>query len=367
VKAELLPLSSLSADDIRRWQELSDTASEPNPFFEPAYVLAAQEALAEPDVSLLVARGGGEAGWSLCIPVVKRWRWRRAPVPGLVAWRHIYSYLGTPLMAAGSERRSADALLDWLRPPACSSFLGVDLLHRDGPVYAALAAAAEAHERGLVAYEEIERASMEAHDGVGSLAINRKHQREAARMRRRLADELGTPVATRDRAGEPEAVEAFLALEASGWKGQEGTAIATIGHGDFLREVCSAFHRVGRLQLISFETEGRAIAMGCSLRGGDTLFLFKIAFDEELAQYSPGIQLQVDNLELFNEDESLQLMDSCALPGNAMINRLWADRRRLSAVAIPAGGVRGQAVAAAVRALASVRNARNTRESATES
>jgi hypothetical protein len=269
VKAELLPLSSLSADDIRRWQELSDTASEPNPFFEPAYVLAAQEALAEPDVSLLVARGGGEAGWSLCMPVVKRWRWRRAPVPGLVAWRHIYSYLGTPLMAAGSERRSADALLDWLRPPACSSFLGVDLLHRDGPVYAALAAAAEAHERGLVAYEEIERASMEAHDGVGSLAINRKHQREAARMRRRLADELGTPVATRDRAGEPEAVEAFLALEASGWKGQEGTAIATIGHGDFLREVCSAFHRVGRLQLISFETEGRhAVPLQDRLRRG---------------------------------------------------------------------------------------------------
>jgi CelD/BcsL family acetyltransferase involved in cellulose biosynthesis len=364
VKAELLPLSSLSTDDIRRWQELSDTASEPNPFFEPAFVLAAQEALAEKDLGLLVARSAEQSGWALCMPVVKRWRWRRAPVPGLCAWRHIYSYLGTPLMAPGSEAQSAEALLDWLRPPACSTFLGVDLLHRDGPVYAALAGAAKAQRRSFVAYEEIERASMETHDGVGTLAINRKHQREAARTRRRLEEKLGTPVATRDRAGEPEAVEAFLELEASGWKGQEGTAFATIGHGDFLRQICSAFHRLGRLQLLSFETEGRAIAMQCGLRGGDTLFLFKIAFDEELAQFSPGIQLQVDNLELFNEDESLELMDSCALPGNAMINRLWADRRRLSAMAMAADGARGRAAAAGIRAAASVRNAR---KSATDS
>jgi hypothetical protein len=35
------------------------------------------------------------------------------------------------------------------------------------------------------------------------------------------------------------------------------------------------------------------------------------------------------------------LMDSCASPNNAMINRLWPDRRAVATWALPATGPRG--------------------------
>ena len=40
--------------------------------------------------------------------------------------------------------------------------------------------------------------------------------------------------------------------------------------------------------------------MKCNVSAGDTLFCFKIAYDEELAHYSPGILLEAENVDVFH-------------------------------------------------------------------
>ena len=158
--------------------------------------------------------------------------------------------------------------------------------------------------------------------------------------------------------GEPAAVEAFLALEASGWKGEAGTAMRSAAHAEFFRETCAGFAAAGRLQLVALTGGDRSLAMQCNLRAGDGVFCFKLGVDEEFARYSPGVQLQVDNVHLFHGDETLQWADSCADPSNQMINRLWPDRRHLVSVMVPGAGALGRAGRLQARAAVAIRNRR---------
>jgi hypothetical protein len=43
MRASLIPLTALQARDVERWRELAEVALEPNPFFEPEYLLARRE------------------------------------------------------------------------------------------------------------------------------------------------------------------------------------------------------------------------------------------------------------------------------------------------------------------------------------
>jgi hypothetical protein len=168
------------------------------------------------------------------------------------------------------------------------------------------------------------------------------------RLRRRLGEELGGDPETRDRSAEPDAPDDFLRLEASGWKGREGTAMSSDGAAGLFAEICDEFRRMDRLQLLSLEAGGKVAAMKCNLSAGDTLFCFKIAYDEALGHYSPGVMLEADNVAVFHEQRPMQrLMDSCAQPGNEMINRLWPDRRSIATLTLgrrgPASGLLGLA------------------------
>ena len=63
--------------------------------------------------------------------------------------------------------------------------------------------------------------------------------------------------------------------------------------------------------------------------------LLKAAFDESMRRYSPGLQLEVEALERFEEEGRARWIDACTDPDNAMMNRLFPGRRRLSTYAIP--------------------------------
>ena len=84
---------------------------------------------------------------------------------------------------------------------------------------------------------------------------------------------------------------------------------------------------LGRLQLLDLSVDGRTVAMKCNLIAGDVIYCFKIAFDEEYAAYSPGLLLERRTVDVFHTETEAAAMDSCADPHNAMINRLWPDRR----------------------------------------
>jgi CelD/BcsL family acetyltransferase involved in cellulose biosynthesis len=348
----LIPLAELRDNMLAAWRDLAARAVEPNPFFEPEFVLPAAELLGPGSTALLVTAGRGE--WLACLPVQFASRWRRLPLTA-AASRHLYAFLGTPLVAPGATESALGPMVEQaFEGPsrARASILALEWVRGDGPVAAALGKVLDDRKRGSLRFQAFERAALERRaDGDYLKNVRPHHRRELRRLGRRLGDELGEPLELRDRSGDAAAVDRFIELEAAGWKGRGATAFASLpGHADFFRTVCAAFAERGRLQMLTLMAGDRTVALKCNLIAGDEVFCFKIAHDESLARFSPGVQLETHMVDVFHEQMTQTRMDSCADADNDMINRLWPDRRPLVSYVIPAGSAAGWASARGVEA-----------------
>jgi CelD/BcsL family acetyltransferase involved in cellulose biosynthesis len=352
VRAELRSVTTLSATELDRWRELARVAVEPNPYFEPEFVLPAAAHVGGRGGALLVVDDGPGTAWAACLPVRLAAHFRKLPGPALMTWRHRYAYLGTPLMAPGTLVPAWGALLDFAAADPRAGYLGLEQLGDGGPVAAALGGALRGQRLRGFLYERVERAALTRREDGDYLnpELDSRRRRELRRQRRKLEEELGSPLRLRDRAHDPTAVEAFLALEAAGWKGREGTALRTAGDEAFFVESTAAFAAAGRLQLLALEADGRLVAMKCNLLADDEIFCFKIAYDEELAQFSPGVQLELENIGVFHATPGIARTDSCAAPENTMINRLWRGRRSVATVLVPGRRALGSPARIAIRA-----------------
>ncbi len=135
-----------------------------------------------------------------------------------------------------------------------------------------------------------------------------------------------------------EEIERFLALEASGWKGRSGGALAASDASlEFGRTVLNEAARRGRLHIVGIDCEGLAIARRVTILAGTGAYAFKTAYDEAYAQYSPGVFAEALCLREFHRLPAMQWMDSYTDPANLLVNRLWKDRRAMQHVAIGVG------------------------------
>jgi CelD/BcsL family acetyltransferase involved in cellulose biosynthesis len=329
----LLRPEEIGPRERERWQSLASRAAEPNPFFERELLEPAFGAIAGRP-RILVLEQCGE--WRACLPVERR-RFGRLPLPCLVGARHVYAFLGTPLVAAEEIDATAEALLRAGLAARCA-VLVLPWIDVAGPVHAAFSRVLSRAGTGVLRARGFQRAALRraVDDDYIDRAKSHKHVRELARLRRTLERAAGGPAACVDRSADPTAPREFLALEAAGWKGRNGTAMACDpAHAEWFERACASMLATGRLQMLALECNGSTIAMNCNFLAGEGAFCFKIAHDERYARHSPGVLLVVDTVHHFHDQGRLAWMDSCADPANAMINGLWPDRRRLATVALP--------------------------------
>jgi CelD/BcsL family acetyltransferase involved in cellulose biosynthesis len=332
----LAPFDSLSTTDREAWARLAANSADPNPAYEPDFVSAA---LRSPEVTrpiLLIDERDGE--WIGCLPT-------QAIGPfGLSNWRQPFSGLGTPLAARSRVDEFAADLVGRIGGFSRHRFL---LLREatEGETTKAIRAAVERSWRhGILLRKDVERAALRRSDGDPTARIKPKRRKEMEKKKVRMAEELGSELSVVDRSSDPAAVEDFLRIEAAGWKGAEGTAMQSAGQGDTFRAIRESFGGAGRLQLLSLEAGGRPVAMICNLAAGRELFNFKVAYDEGLRRYAPGIQLEIETMRIFAESRTEEIFDSCADPGNELLNRLWPDRLGATTILIGPGGPGGRAL-----------------------
>ena len=338
-RARLISISDLDRDAIARWRDLGERAVEPNPFFGPDFLIPAAELVERAPQRLLVVDDDG--AWRACMPLGRR---RLRLLTGTrEAGVTQYGFLSTPLLAADAPERAADDLLASLVDPGGTEVLLLERLATDGPFFDALRRAVAAGRLRLLESHEYERGLLARRDGgVDAADLGRHHRREARRMGRRLSETFGGTLEVTDRAGDPGAVERFLELELSGWKGRTGTAMgSTPGHAEFFRRLCAAFAAAGRLELLDLGTGARSAAMKCNLIAPPGSFAFKIAFDDAVGQVLARDPARAREIERFEAGE-LEWMDSCADPDNAMINRLWPGRRAVGTFVVGASTWRGR-------------------------
>lgn len=330
------------------WRELADEAAEPNAFAEIWFAFAGLRHLApSQDVRLIEVWSAASGAPSLIglMPVCISRRYGRAPVHHVQNWLHFHNFLGSPLVRAGREEAFWAALLDALdREPWAKSFLHIEKLTEGGPVHRGLAAAAQALGRPCDIVHRCERALLASNlspQEYYERTVRKKKRKELKRLSARLA-EIGR-VETRSLAHEAELLpwcNDFLALERTGWKGEAGSALAcaTETEAFFTEAVTGAFH-AGRLDMLRMDLDGRPIAMLVNFLAPPGSFSFKIAYDEDYARFSPGVLIQLENLQVLARDD-VRWMDSCAVENHPMINSLWAERRSIVRVTVPLAGFR---------------------------
>jgi CelD/BcsL family acetyltransferase involved in cellulose biosynthesis len=355
-----LRIAELDSEQVGLWRQLAERAAEPNPFAEPDFLIPACEHLAGgPDRLLVVA---DPDGWRACVSLAPT-RVRALTRADEVGVRQ-FGFLSTPLTSEREPQAAAALLVEALAERADPLLL--ERLAASGPFYEALEGASRRGAVRVAERQDFERALLTRDGDRWDEHLGKHHLREFRRLGRRLAEQLGDELVCEDRAGDPAALERFLELERSGWKGRGGTAFASDpSHAEFFRRTCERFHAGGRLQLLELGAGGRTAAMKCNLLAGEGSFAFKIAYDEGLSRWSPGIQLEIRNIELF-QASAQRWMDSCATPDNAMINRLWPQRRPLCTVLLAGSGLRGRAAGASLRLTRGLRAVKRAAAGATD-
>jgi CelD/BcsL family acetyltransferase involved in cellulose biosynthesis len=158
------------------------------------------------------------------------------------------------------------------------------------------------------------------------LAGTRPKFRSHLRRSKRQLEEQGTLECKHSSAADPEALKKFYELEASGWKGAEGTAIQCDQHvRNFYDLVAQAAARDGYLSLDFLELNGKPIAahFGFNLRG--RYFLAKAGYDEAFRRQGPG-QLLVHEILSQTPQRGLREFDFVG-PATWDESR-WASERR---------------------------------------
>lgn len=325
------------------WQALADRAIEPNPFSEPWMALPAMAAYPG-DLRIVLVREASGAAIGV-FPLERRRHLGRLPVPHLRTWAHPQMFLGTPCLEPSMAGPAWSGLLDWARGQG-ALLLDLSLLPRAGKAVAALRQAVPAAREVDTFARRVLRCGpgMSAEHYLAGAASARS-LKTWRRQRRRLEEDgaLELRRLAPDEAAAPW-IEAFLALEASGWKGRDGTAlICEPAEAAFFREAMDAAHRRGALHMLALHLDGRPVAMQCNLVSRGRGFAFKVAFDESHADRSPGALLELEAIADFAARPGLREVDSCARAGHPLMGRLWKDEIGIVRVLVPTGGRLGHA------------------------
>lgn len=192
-------------------------------------------------------------------------------------------------------------------------------------------------------------------------------RRNLARQRRRL-DELGEVRMVRfdGAAAASDGLDAFLELEASGWKAAAGSAIRMHPRiAEFYRMLARELGESPRVVVHLLCVNGRPASGGFCIELDDTLYILKIAYDEQLRAAAPGNCLLENLLDEAARRDELRRVSLVTSPPWAQ--RWGARNDDLQRVLVLPGGLGGQLLLAAMRARRRLRAERPVSEAGDES
>lgn len=335
---------ALSPPLAAAWDAVADEASEPNPFAE-RWCLQSALHLLDPERStrLVMVRDGADGPVIGVMPLAPARHYGRLPLRHVTGWAHPNHFHGAPLVRAGFENLFWSILLGWCdAAPWAKTLVQVPRLTEDGPLHRALVDVARVRGAEAEIVHREERALLDSElsaEAYWDAAVRAKKRKEHRRQANRLAEQ-GAVTFRRWSAGEAVEpwIDAFLDLEARGWKGRAGSALASHGETEaWFRAILAGAAEAGRLDMRALDLDGRPLAMLVNFLCPPGGFSFKTAFDEDFARFSPGVLLQQANLDLLDDDR-IAWVDSCAAPGHPMIDSVWRERRALLWVNVPLGG-----------------------------
>ncbi|WP_264050852.1 GNAT family N-acetyltransferase [Methylobacterium flocculans] len=339
----ILTLADLEAE-AGAWDALCMGAEDAHPYYGRQVMLAhAAAGLASADLSILVVRG--PQGLAALLPF--RMSYDICGLGWPVALPFVSPFITTtaPLVATGAERPAIlAALVEGLREASGGRPWRWPLLSSDTRLGRDLLAALRAAgwECGEVA--RFERPVLDRRPDHAAFLDGHPHRsrlKDLRRRQRRLAE--GGTVSFDVATGGPRlaaALEAFLVLEAAGWKGETGTAMACRpAHTAFARAVFAGTAGPVGVRADILSLEGRALAISLALVSAGTAYLLKTAYDEGARALAPGLVLEVEIVRALHADAFADRLDSATTAGSAL-ESLYRERETVAEIVAVPGGVR---------------------------
>jgi O-antigen/teichoic acid export membrane protein len=224
---------------------------------------------------------------------------------------------GDPVIAPGRELDCVKAIARAMQAGQLpTGMIMAQNLSRSGPFWQALETL---HGGGVLSLNDLERWSrpmLIAQPGLTaasyiSASQGKRKQDGIDRRLRRLRDRGKVAFVLLKGADALPAMDRFLALEASGWKGAGGTAIAQDqGRQRYMRELCSAFAELGALAIGELTLDGTTIASGILAERKGCYTFLRTTYDQNYASTSPGTLLDYVLIDHLMSDRAFQLLDA---------------------------------------------------------
>lgn len=337
-------LAALQAD----WQDLSARADAANIFMQPELVrLAGESYPARRCCAVLAWQETGAGGqprlvgvWAFAIgrapqSIIKATMLTAPPMP--------HGYLSTPVI----DRDRLDSVLEAMlahiaADESLPKIVALDAMGVDTATMQALSRVLAARGGAPCIFSQTPRPKLQSDlDGKAYLekALSSSSRKKLRQHRRRLAGKGALEFRVLTEVEETRrAFEEFLTLEASGWKGRQGTALLSReADAHFARAMIAALAAQSDVSIHMLTLDTRPVSMQIILRAGPAAFTWKTAYDEALHDVSPGMLLLEDYTAALLADEDTAYVDSCAFDDSgymatwterATIAQLWFDTRR---------------------------------------
>jgi hypothetical protein len=309
------------------WEDLSARSVEENVYYTPRYAGALLDHL-EDGNDIRFAAVWQDQRLVAILPFVDS-TFLVSPLGATRGWQSPYTYSGTPLLDREDAAGAAASLIDVLASSNGPEWI-LPVLNKDGPAWKAMTLALDQKGIPWAASNNVQRATL--YPGLSfedhmRIHVPAKRRRELTRNLRRL-EQLGAVRHDSYCSGEGlhDALQAFLALEAGGWKGKQGTALASRENtrrfaeqaftGEQHNSICRA--DVRRLN-------GIPVAAGLIAFAGGTGFTVKSTYDENYRSYGAGLLLEVEVIRSFLSGGWASRLDA-ATAGVHVIDGLWPGR-----------------------------------------
>ena len=202
----------------------------------------------------------------------------------------------TPMFGAVGESTDAVAAVARAALATRPRRLSLSFVDRGDPLLGVLQAAAEGAGYRTLDVAMLRSPYLELNGGWDQIwgGLGSKRRNTIKRRKRRLEERGRLELAVNRGGGDVgRLLDDALRVEALGWKGKRGTAIAADPATDrFYRRVAAAAADRGALRLALLRLDERLIAFDFSIECNEHHYLLKTGFDPDLRECAPGIVLR---------------------------------------------------------------------------
>lgn len=310
------------------WERLSLNVIEENPYYSPLFLRAMLEHIeGECEIKALVVYNQGVLVGFLPF-VVDKWHWLGAALVNK-AFKHPFITLTIPLVDRQYPDRVVEALvIAMVEHGASGGFWLFDNFNLKGPVGLLFSDVFNAGDLSSKIFDEFDRTVLDhgpTFEQHMATCVSNKRRRDLKRNRKRLS-KRGEVVMRSFTQGEEltGAVDDFLKMEAAGWKGKKGTALACHEATEvFSRNVFGTGDEKSITRADVLYLDARPIALSLAIHTGNTAFTMKCTYDEDYRTYSPGLLLEQDIIEDFLKTGWVERLDSATTVSGHVVQGLW--------------------------------------------